>query len=155
MNLYSYIVTYNGGFAPNPFFGYCTLAVCKPAIRRTSEIGDRIFGLSPKKQLYKLIYAMKITENLSFDNYYNDFRFKSKIPKPKNPEDYIGDNFYRPLCHGIYEKIPSFHSIKDREKDLEGKYVLISHRKHFYCFGSKPETLPDGLLSNIFAGRYF
>lgn len=51
--------------------------------------------------------------------------------------------------------MPSFHSIKDREKDLEGKYVLISDRKHFYYSGSKPETLPDGVLSNISAGRYF
>lgn len=153
MNLYSYIVTYDGGFAPNPFFGYCTLAVCKPVIRRTSEIGDWIFGLSPKEQGHKLIYAMKITEKLSFDNYYNDSRFKSKIPKHNNPEDYVGDNFYKPLCNGIYEKIPSLHSIKDRENDLKGKCVLVS--EHFYYFGAKPETLPDDLLSDISAARYF
>lgn len=40
MKLFSYIVTHDAGFAPNPFWGYCTLACCKPAIRRTANVGD-------------------------------------------------------------------------------------------------------------------
>ena len=31
--IYSYVVRYDSGFAPNPFYGYCTLATCKPDIR--------------------------------------------------------------------------------------------------------------------------
>ena len=30
------------GFAPNPYFGYCTLATCKPVIRRCAGVGDWI-----------------------------------------------------------------------------------------------------------------
>ena len=48
MKLFSYIITHDIGFAPNPFFGYCTLANCKPVIRRTSKIGDWIVGISAK-----------------------------------------------------------------------------------------------------------
>lgn len=38
--IYSYVVRYDSGFAPNPFYGYCTLATCKPDIRRAAEVGD-------------------------------------------------------------------------------------------------------------------
>jgi hypothetical protein len=32
--LFSYTVRVDDGAAPNPFRGLCTLAICKPAIRR-------------------------------------------------------------------------------------------------------------------------
>lgn len=32
--LYAYKMTHDTGFAPNPYFGVCTLACCKPRIRR-------------------------------------------------------------------------------------------------------------------------
>ena len=38
--LFSYVVATDSGFAPNPFFGLCTLACCKPAIRRA--VGARL-----------------------------------------------------------------------------------------------------------------
>ena len=37
MTLYSYTVAADTGFAPNPFHGFCTLACCKPGIRRTAQ----------------------------------------------------------------------------------------------------------------------
>lgn len=40
MKLFSYVVAREYGFAPNPFFGWCTLATCKPKIRVTAEVGD-------------------------------------------------------------------------------------------------------------------
>ena len=46
MKLYSYILTHDTGFSPNPFFGYCTLACCKPDIRRVAKVGDWIVGLA-------------------------------------------------------------------------------------------------------------
>lgn len=48
MHVYSYIVTHDTGFAPNPFHGVLTLACCKPAIRRAAEVGDVIVGLTPR-----------------------------------------------------------------------------------------------------------
>ena len=44
--IHSYVVRYDSGFAPNPFYGYCTLATCKPNIRRSADIGDWVNTLS-------------------------------------------------------------------------------------------------------------
>lgn len=44
MKLYRYVMTYDTGLAPNPYHGYCTLALCKPQIRRTAQVGDWIMG---------------------------------------------------------------------------------------------------------------
>ena len=48
MNFYVYVVAKDGGFAPNPFHGVCTLACCKPRIRSRARIGDWVLGLTPK-----------------------------------------------------------------------------------------------------------
>ena len=42
--IHSYVVRYDSGFAPNPFYGYCTLATCKPSIRKGADIGDWVVG---------------------------------------------------------------------------------------------------------------
>ena len=39
--LFSYVVRYDYGFAPNPFEGCCTIATCKPQIRRAA-LGRRL-----------------------------------------------------------------------------------------------------------------
>jgi Nucleotide modification associated domain 2 len=57
MTLYSYIVTHDTGFAPNPFFGFCTLACCKPGIRKHADKLDWIVGLTPKAQENKVVYS--------------------------------------------------------------------------------------------------
>jgi len=38
--LHSYVVARDYGFAPNPFFGFCTLATCKPRLRSVAQVGD-------------------------------------------------------------------------------------------------------------------
>ncbi len=45
--LFSYTIPIDGA-APNPFHGMCSLAICKPAIRRTASSGDWIVGLGPR-----------------------------------------------------------------------------------------------------------
>ena len=46
MIVYEYVMTSDSGFAPNPFHGTCTLACCKPKIRKgvANEIFGEIFG---------------------------------------------------------------------------------------------------------------
>lgn len=48
MKLYSYIVARDYGFAPNPFFGICTLATCKQKIRSAANVGDWVIGTGSK-----------------------------------------------------------------------------------------------------------
>jgi hypothetical protein len=47
-SLYSYVVRSDSGFAPNPFGEYCTLACCKPQIRKRARVGDWIVGCGSK-----------------------------------------------------------------------------------------------------------
>jgi len=48
MDLVSYKMTHDSGFAPNPFHGYRTLATCKPGIRRSGNrrVGDLVAGFT-------------------------------------------------------------------------------------------------------------
>jgi len=153
MNLCVYILAIDTGFAPNPFHGYCTLACCKPDIRRCKEKGDWVIGLSLKKGRCGLIYAMQIEEKLTFKEYWNDVRFQIKkvdekyLDKSRVEEEYLigrsGDNIYEPLSNGNWKQHPSRHTClefsdneceKNKIKDvIEGKYVLVS--KNFVYYG--------------------
>lgn len=157
MKLFSYIVTHDTGFSPNPFWGYCTLADCKPAIRRTANVGDWIVGLSPKAEGNKIVYAMEVKEILTFHEYYHDKRFSKKIPDyTLNITIYkTGDNIYKPLKAGGFQQLQSFHSdgLNERHStknhDLGGKNVLVSD--NYYYFGSEAIPLHPDLKELIVA----
>jgi hypothetical protein len=158
MKLYSYIVTSDTGFSPNPFWGWCTLADCKPAIRRTASIGDWVVGLSPKAKSNRIIYAMQVEEILPYRNYFLDSRFKAKIPDSSTDKIIYkrGDNIYKPLPNGDFQQLQSMHSngtnenVARKTHDLGGKKVLIS--KTYFYFGSMPLDLPES-LSVLKCGR--
>jgi hypothetical protein len=99
MKLYSYVVARDFGFAPNPFFGFCTLATCKPRIREHASVGDWVIGTGAKTNYQydgRLIYAMLVSEVLDFDTYWNDPRFILKRPNLKGSLKVMyGDNIYR------------------------------------------------------------
>lgn len=151
MKLYSYVVTHDTGFSPNPFWGCCTLADCKPVIRKTAETGDWIVGLSPKSDGNRIIYAMKIEKIIPFAEYYRDRQFAYKIPNYSTGKvvNKCGDNIYKPLPNGDFKQLQSMHSNgtnenpKTKAHDLVGKNVLIA--KTFYYFGSKTLDLPKHL----------
>jgi hypothetical protein len=158
MKLFSYIVIHDSGFSPNPFWGYCTLADCKPAIRRTAQIGDWIVGLSRKAKGNRVVFAMQIAEILDYAHYYRDKRFKNKIPD-YTKRDVIyktGDNFYKPLRNGGFQQLQSIHSDgktenpKTKAHDLGGVNVLIG--KRFYYFGASGPELPPH-LEDLKVGR--
>lgn len=85
--MWSYKLTYDRMFAPNPFFGVLTLATCKPVIRRSpnSTPGTWIAGWTActlhNADVYdekidrcamgheKLIYLAQIDENITLDEY--------------------------------------------------------------------------------------
>jgi hypothetical protein len=153
MRLFSYIVTKDSGFAPNPFHGFCTLACCKPVIRRVAKVGDWIVGLS--KGGVGIVYAMKVGEKLAFRAYWPDRRFRSKRPGPaahgyrELPE---GDNIYEPTGKDEYRQHRSRHSLltgeedtKRKRIDLGGKFVLVANDSQFVYFGTQSRDLPSEL----------
>src|ERR1017187_1249797 len=155
MTLYSYIVKEDGGFAPNPFFGYCTLACCKAPIRRKARKGDWIVGLTPKAKRNKVVYFMEVEATLTFKKYWRDARFKEKRPKfDAGTAAKHGDNIYKPSKkHSFgYRQLPSAHSEpmfgkseneSKKERDLKSERVLVS--TNFAYFGSNALDLPPEL----------
>lgn len=149
--LYSYIIAQDFGSAPNPFWGICTLVICKPRIRLLAQIGDWIAATGSKNSPIgdisgKLVYVMKITEKMSMREYdsYTKLKVPQKIPEWKNNDQRrrVGDSIYD------YNYDPpnirkSVHNETNRVRDLRGENALISD--HFYYFGDNPIDLPKNL----------
>jgi len=144
MRLCSYVVKNDKGLAPNPFWGYCTLAICTPnhmGIR--SEPGDWFLGTTTADRGHKLVYAMEVSERLMFDDYFKDPRFDKKKPVVEGTwRQRCGDNMYFKDSAGNWKRHPSlFHKDEeDIEKDLKNPYAYVS--KHFYYFGNNASELP-------------
>jgi hypothetical protein len=151
MDLYSYVLVHDKGFAPNPFYGYCTLACCKPEIRRHARIGDWVVGNGSVKKRphnpgeHKLIYAMEVTEKMSFWDYSKDERFKEKIPC-KGLKEERGDNIYYKE-NGKKMQRASYHTEENINTDLRVENVLISGR--FVYLGENAVEFPPGFRELI------
>ena len=136
-------MTSDTGFAPNPFHGTITLANCKPYIRMKKNKGDFIAGFTSNKLCgekvgeERLIYIMKVTEKLSYEEYFHDERFQCKIPSDQSLIAKAGDNIYKPSATADlgYVQLPTRHhqDVDEMKRDLKGKYVLLS--TEFYYFG--------------------
>lgn len=165
MNLFSYVVMRDTGFAPNPFWGFCTCACCKPEIRRTARKGDLVVGLSPRAAGNRIVYVMRVTEDsMTFEDYWNSPTFFAKKPvwTSDEPELRCGDNIYRPLkvdAVGVhdFEQLVSRHSnpdgtenLKKKEIDFGGRRVLASN--DFVYYGSAAIELPRR-FDSLIVGR--
>ncbi|MDO9160633.1 MAG: hypothetical protein Q7U45_14430, partial [Burkholderiaceae bacterium] len=141
MKLYSYVLTSDTGFAPNPFDKYCSLACCKPRIRKSAKVGDWIVGTGSTSNAGNdhLIYVMKVTEKKDFNNYFSDKRFRNRV-----------DNIYYLENDEWKQKENPYHTEKDIEHDLSGEYVLISD--NFFYFGKKAVKIPLDFLEIVKKG---
>lgn len=164
MGYYSYKIEHDYGLAPNPFGGYCTLAVCKGDIRANKrlKVGDWIFGTGSAKLkcISHLIYIMKVEEIITFDDYWNDIRFQYKKPVLNGSLVQIyGDNIYhKDIETNEWVQEDSAHSLDEGKineghlkSDLKGAKVLIS--KTFYYFGDNKIEIPKKFLEICSKGR--
>lgn len=104
---------------------------------------DWIIGTNPKSQGNKLVYAMQISEVLSFETYYADVRFEKKKPIVHGSwRERCGDNMYYKDQQGHWIQQPTIHhqSAEIIKKDLKHPAVFIA--KYFYYFGDNAITLP-------------
>lgn len=145
-NLFVYVIARDFGFAPNPFFGTCTLATCKPGIRKSAQIGDWVLGVAGSKLgkgLHrKCILLMKVTEKMSFQQYWEDDRFQLKKPcRNGSLMKMVGDNIYHKDESGEWQQEDSHHSLPDGTTNFENlnrdtgkcEHVLLSN--YFFYFG--------------------
>ena len=161
--LYRYVIDHDKGFAPNPFFGVCTLACCKPDIRKHAALGDMIVGFGPKKYGLggKIIYWMTVSEIIDFDTYWNDPRYIKKRPKMGGSLSLcFGDNIYhRSPEDKSWIQEQSFHSDENSLRGLGNlkrdtgttENVLVAS-EYSYWGGSGPAT-PSRFQSIIKEGR--
>lgn len=163
MMIFSYVVKRDYGFAPNPFYDVCTLATCKPDIRHAANIGDWILGFASAKTAIhgNLIFAMKVEEKCSFDEYWNNPEFVRKKPVMNGSlKQNYGDNIYHHDCDGNWVQENSHHknkdgttNIKNLTKDTKRDAVLIS--RMFWYWGKEARPLESSLQELQYLGRGF
>ncbi len=144
-HLYVYAITRDFGFAPNPFHGFCSLTTCKPDIRKSANVGDWIMGIggSPLRGVKrKCILLMKVSEKISFQDYWGSNRFSLKKPVRNGSRvQMLGDNIYHKDENGNWIQEDSHHSNLDGLPNLvnlnrdtsKTDQVLISN--YFLYFG--------------------
>ena len=139
--LCSYVIKNDKGLAPNPFWGYCTLALCTPnhmGIKKP-DVGDFwICGFSQKKYGNKLIYAMRVDEVLDFDEYYYDKRFSKKKPNINGSwQETVGDNMYYLDKKGDWQQHKTEYHTDSKHKEQDQKYHKVFISDHYYYFGER------------------
>lgn len=157
--LYTYCIPYDDGAAPNPFWGICTLVICKPVIRRIAKKGDWVVGTgsknSPIGDISKhVVYAMKITDKMTLEEYdkFCQKQYPNKIPDwdSKDWRRRLGDCIYD-FSRSSPEMRKGVHNEGNKTRDLRGKNALIS--SHFYYFGDSPIEIPKCLHAIIKEGQ--
>lgn len=163
--LFSYKLTHDTGFDPNPFWGVLTLATCKPRIRLAKKPGDWIAGFTSHKLCgdpvgkERLIFLMEVSEKMPFADYFSDPRFKKKIPNLSKTQCIYraGDNIYRPTSSNSpnfdkFEQLQNpYHDESNKQRDLSGKFVLVS--KRFFYFGREALNIPSTLRPKVPKGQ--
>lgn len=150
--LFTYTIPIDDGAAPNPFHGMCSLAICKPEIRRVAVPEDWVIGLGSKNAPSGnlsgcVVYAMRVEEVLTLQEYDHEAsaRWPHRLPNVRSASlpDRLGDCIYD-FSKGAPVQRLSVHGDGNVVTDLRGSNVLIS--RDFYYFGSRPRKLPATLL---------
>jgi hypothetical protein len=153
--LFTYTIPIDDGAAPNPFRGMCSLAICKPGIRRTAKKGDWVAGLGAKNApsgdlSRRLVYAMHVEKVVSMEDY--DSRaladWPHRIPNAgsANMTERLGDCIYD-FSNGTPVPRPGVHGPQNIDTDLSGKNVLIGH-------SPAPTTIPAAADKRRGNGRW-
>lgn len=160
MRLFSYCIPVDDGAAPNPFWGVCTLTVCKPKIRSTAKKNDWVLGMGSvnvggRNYSGRLVYAMKITDVMSLQDY-NDYcleELSGKIPDflSKDYKKRVGDCIYSFSDRGLITQRDGVHNEEHIQRDLGGKNALLS--THFFYFGVNAVKVPARFSVLIRQGR--
>ncbi len=157
-SVYLYAVSYDLGFAPNPFGGLCTLACCKPSIRATAQIGDWVVGMTgvKTKPALRCVFAMVVSDEMTFDNYWTELTYRSRRPRRNGtPKKMVGDNIYhRESPHLPWIQENSVHSLPagaqcplNTAHDTRINRILASDR--FIYFGSAAPAMPREIRNAI------
>jgi hypothetical protein len=128
--LYVYKLTTDNGGAPAVFRNKLSLAICRPKIRATAEVGDWIVGVAGQGLLPNapLVYIMQVTEVSEDGTYYAQ---KSTKSRP--------DAVYKWKRNKLaWRPGAAFHGPEDAIRDVgigpqyKGARVLLSTRYRYF-----------------------
>ena len=135
--IYYYILAVDDGFAPCVDNEVLTLAICKPAIRRTADEGDWMIGISPKEDGHKLCYAAQVTRKIPGQKYYTQKMFLER-----------GDCIYSfDGTRFSLRKRRRVHTEADKKRDLgrfhtyQNAFVLKISRRSFWYYGNNARSI--------------
>ena len=162
--LFSYTILRDDGAAPNPFRGLCTLAICKPQIRRKAAVGDWVVGLGSKRApsgnlAGRMVCAMRVDQVLTLRDYDRlaPTHWPHRVPNPQSAimSDRLGDCIYD-FSGGAPVQRAGLHAAQHVATDLSGENVLVTVNaplvepflRWLYGLGLEPNHLygwPDGV----------
>ena len=91
-----YCIPCDNGAAPNPFWGLCTLAICKPRIRQSAKIGDWVVGTGSAASTVGDV--MLVTQKMTMEDYdrFTQSKLPCKIPVVDSADlrRHFGDSIY-------------------------------------------------------------
>ena len=128
--VFIYKVRTDNGGAPAVYRGRLSLAICKPRIRATAEVGDWIVGIAGKS-LHPdsgLLYIAQVDEVLENGEYYRDRRFTRR---PDAVYEWKGSRLK-------LRADPRFHGPENAGSDIGGAptytqaRVLLSSKFRYY-----------------------
>ena len=159
--VYAYKVDHDLGMNPNPFGAFCTLAYCKGTMRKsiqkyvaekqlknpelsTRDLDIWVIGIAgmnlnlENKRGGKLLYAMQVTEILTFEDYWSDARFQYKTQLLNETERYIFDNGEdRKIKYAFWRNNKNRLVCGDKivgTKDKATDYILVSDTFIYHGF---------------------
>ncbi len=159
--IYSYVVEHDLGFAPNPFHGVCSIACCKPQIRKVAKEGDYILGTGAARPnlTAHLTFWMRVDKIITFDQYWSDPSFRRKKPVMSGTKFLrYGDNIYHRDGNGNFQQEDSFHSLEDGSVSLgdlhrdTGTTDRVLLGREFAFWGRAGIKLPASLTSFVKKG---
>jgi hypothetical protein len=103
----------------------------------------------------RCVFAMKVTDKISFNDYWNNTLYFDKKPvRNGSRKMMVGDNIYYQQPSGAWNQADSHHSQADGSlnphnlrTDTQSSRVLIS--RHFFYFGCNAPEIPADLLNKI------
>lgn len=163
MSLFTYVVRWDHGFAPNPFYGVCTLATCKPTIRKKAKLNDWVLGTgsaekkNPEGQKYqgRAIFVMKASKIITFDEYWEDPQYRGKRPIMNGSlRQRFGDNIYHHDDKGKWVQADSRHSWNGQANDINlirdtGTTDRVLIGNEFTYWGKEAPAIPGKFSSFI------
>lgn len=161
--LFTYKVAYDAGSAPNPYHELCTLAICKPAIRRVARPGDLVVGLACAPDERRIVYCMLADHVLPWADYIKVCTGRGEIPdgipgrglrmrvplSGRDPGDCIWPDASR--FEEARESWSGHRGPGDWKRDVEGgENVILSARYWYFGIGDQhPIRLGEELLPMV------